>query len=153
MQRQFLEGELGDEFIEAWELQLDLMNPFNIVEVFVDPSMKNLLHAAYMPFIGLSGTYLAGVLGGTADVSLLHRWQMASIHNRQQFAKSITRSIPAVARAATSLPALAGAAVVGTAAAMTYDYERYVNEPIRKSHPGSKGTWFGPFGSGFGSVV
>ena len=32
-------------------------------------------------------------------------------------------------------------------------YEKHVNEPVRKSSGGSRGTWFGPFASGFGTVV
>ena len=144
-----LESKLDDDFFEAWDLQLDLMNPFNVVDLFVDPSMENLLHAAYMPTIGLTGTYLAGVIGGTSDIALMHRWQMASIHNRQQMAKSLVRAIPAVASAAISPPAVAFYA----AAQGAYHYEKAVNEPIRESHPGSSGTWFGPFASGFGPVV
>ncbi len=46
-------------------------------------------------------------------------------------------------------PVLAvGASVAGAVA-----YEKYVNEPLRKAHGGVSGTWFGPFASGFGTVV
>ena len=43
---------------------------------------------------------------------------------------------------------------IAIAGGTTYAYEKKVNEPIRKSHGGSQGTWFGPLGgSGFGTVV
>lgn len=45
-----------------------------------------------------------------------------------------------------ALPVAVAAGVVGTSIV----YEQQVNEPIRK---GSSGTWYGPFASGFGSVV
>ena len=59
-------------------------------------------------------------------------------------------------------PATAIAAVPAVATISAWQYEQRVNEPIRKSHPGSSGTWygsfargswFGPFASGFGTVV
>ncbi len=39
------------------------------------------------------------------------------------------------------------------AAASAYYYERYVNSFVRSSPPGSQGQWFGPYASGFGTVV
>lgn len=47
--------------------------------------------------------------------------------------------------------AVAAPVIAATVSAVTY--EKYVNEPIRDSHGGSSGTWFGPYASGFGSVV
>ncbi len=48
--------------------------------------------------------------------------------------------------------ALVSAPVVA-ATAGAIGYEKTVNQPLRDAHPGSSGTWFGPFASGFGSVV
>ena len=40
------------------------------------------------------------------------------------------------------------------ATASTVAYEKYVNEKVRSAHGGAgRDVWFGPFGSGFGSVV
>lgn len=45
-------------------------------------------------------------------------------------------------------------APVAASAAGAYVYEKKVNEPMRASHGGSgSNTWFGPFASGFGTVV
>ena len=51
--------------------------------------------------------------------------------------------------AMATAPVLALAA--STAAAV--GYERTVNEPLRKAHGGIRNTWFGPYASGFGTVV
>lgn len=45
---------------------------------------------------------------------------------------------------------LPGAVVAYGVVSTSVGYEQAVNEPIRK---GTSGTWFGPFASGFGSVV
>lgn len=50
-------------------------------------------------------------------------------------------------RATIVIPTVAVAYVAGTASVA---YEQAVNKPIRK---GTSGIWFGPFASGFGSVV
>ena len=51
--------------------------------------------------------------------------------------------------ALASAPAIALAGSVAAAVG----YERTVNEPLRKAHGGQRNIWFGPFASGFGSVV
>ena len=56
----------------------------------------------------------------------------------------------AVSRVAT---ATAPALVVAGSVAAAIGYERAVNEPLREAHGGIENTWFGPFASGFGSVV
>lgn len=65
------------------------------------------------------------------------------------------KALRSIAIGGARYAAATGVVAVPTAisAATTYAYEKKVNEPIRKSHPGSQGTWFGPYGSGFGSVV
>lgn len=52
-------------------------------------------------------------------------------------------------QAITSAPVVVP--VVATAAAI--GYEKAVNEPLRKAHGGWDIDWFGPFASGFGTVV
>lgn len=61
-------------------------------------------------------------------------------------------AIEAATGMTTGQLAAAAAVPVGTVAAAIV-YEKYVNEPIRDSHGSTKGTWFGPFASGFGTVV
>lgn len=55
--------------------------------------------------------------------------------------RAVVAAAPAVAIAS---------AVTAAAAAVAIPYERKVNRPIRK---GTKGTFFGPYASGFGAVV
>lgn len=48
----------------------------------------------------------------------------------------------------------AAAAPIAASVAGAVAYEKYVNQPLREAHGGAGGNvWFGPFASGFGSVV
>lgn len=51
--------------------------------------------------------------------------------------------------ALATAPAIALAGSVAAAVG----YERTVNEPLRKASGGQRNIWFGPFASGFGTVV
>ncbi len=94
-----------------------------------------------------SGYLFTRLLDPTNPMTLrnysLHRWDMTM---RTARAIGVGAARTAYVSAYVGVP-------VAIAAATTYAYEKKVNEPIRKSHPGSQGTWFGPYGSGFGSVV
>jgi hypothetical protein len=50
----------------AVELQLELMNPISQLEIVTDPSLENLIRAAYMPGIGIAGYALVAVITGEA---------------------------------------------------------------------------------------
>jgi hypothetical protein len=52
----------------AIELQLELMNPISQLEIVTDPSLENLIRAAYMPGIGIAGYALVAKLTGEAVV-------------------------------------------------------------------------------------
>lgn len=67
------------------------------------------------------------------------------LHSGMGYVRQQALSRVAMATAPVMVP---GAAVAGAVA-----YEKYVNEPIRKAHGGIDIDWFGPFASGFGSVV
>jgi hypothetical protein len=67
------------------------------------------------------------------------------LHSGMSFVRQQALSRAALATA----PALA---VAGSVAAAV-GYERTVNEPIREAHGGIRNLWFGPFASGFGTVV
>lgn len=50
----------------AVELQLELMNPISQLEIVTDPSLENLIRAAYMPGIGIAGYALVAKITGEA---------------------------------------------------------------------------------------
>ncbi len=127
----------------AVDLQIDLMNPFNAFELVKEPSMENLLKSAYMPSMAYLGYYGAATLVGEAAPGF---WV------RQALSYEATKgALQATARVAPSVAIASVPIAVSVVGAMFY--ERTVNRAVRKSTPGSAGLWFGPFASGFGSVV
>ena len=50
----------------AIELQLELMNPISQLDIVTDPSLENLVRAAYMPGIGIAGYALVAKVTGEA---------------------------------------------------------------------------------------
>jgi hypothetical protein len=50
----------------AVELQLELLNPISQLEIVTDPSLENLVRAAYMPGIGIAGYALVAKVTGEA---------------------------------------------------------------------------------------
>jgi len=138
-------GEAAEGAEEAMELQWELMNPFGILSMEPSDFIKK---ALYSSGIGLTSTWLLGKAFGTGGLPLWTRWSTHLASMRMQASKRLVmQAAPLVA------PVLIGAAVTAAAGAGAYAYEKTVNEAIRESHPGSQGTWFGPFASGFGSVV
>ena len=129
-----------------------LYSPSGMVDLVRDPSKKNLARAAFGPAffsaVGVGATYLFGAPGQT----LAQRYtiqSLASWHARGQFARAVL-----VGGARAAVVSTYAAVPIAIAGGTTYAYEKKVNEPIRKSHGGSQGTWFGPLGgSGFGTVV
>jgi hypothetical protein len=125
------------------QLQLELMQPFNLYDMAVDPSNETVTKAAYMPAIGYSSYWLTTKILGEAMPSF---WVRAA--SRFHDIKMMAQAAGPYAANVAIVTAPVATAVVGA-----IGYEKVVNEPIRRSHPGSSGTWFGPFASGFGPVV
>lgn len=69
-----------------------------------------------------------------------HHLHSGMSYVRQQAVSSVVRA---------TAPAL----VVAGSVAAAIGYERAVNEPLRKAHGNIDIDWYGPFASGFGSVV
>lgn len=90
---------------------------------------------------------------GQEELSFAMLWNVANFIIATEYfgyegslvlARTMTVTPTIVRAAAITAPVAVGAAAVSIA------YEQTVNKQIRQ---GRSGTWFGPFGSGFGSVV
>ncbi len=125
------------------QLQLELMQPFNLYDMAVDPSNETVTKAAYMPAIGYTSYWLITKMLGEAMPSF---WVRAA--SRFHDIRMMAQAAAPYAGNVALITAPVAAATVGA-----IGYEKMVNEPLRRAHPGSQGTWFGPFASGFGSVV
>ena len=134
-----------------FERQMDLMDPFSFYYFIRDPSIKTAASAAYMPTMGYLGMRWAALVVGE---SLPPFWGRAGHHFNmlKSQAKSLLGGTATVGRTVLAVSPFLLAATVSTGASIAY--EETVNEPIRESSGGSgANTWFGPFASGFGSVV
>ena len=125
------------------QLQLELMQPFNLYDMAVDPSNETVTKAAYMPSIGYTSYWLTTKILGEAMPSF---WVRAASRFHD-----IRMMVQAAAPHAGNVAIITAPIAVATVGAI--GYEKMVNEPLRRSTPGSSGLWFGPFASGFGSVV
>ncbi len=128
---------------DAIEIQLDLMSPFNIFDMVKDPSLETLIKSAYMPTMAYLGYYGASALVGEAAPGFWVR-RALSYEATKGALQAGVRFVPTAA--IVSVPITIS--VVGA-----IGYERTVNRAVRRSTPGSRGHWFGPFASGFGPVV
>lgn len=135
-------GPLG-----AVKLHVDMYNPANVPRLIREgPDKVDLFSAVYHGTITLIG--LKGISWITGEPISKVGYLLHQIDVKAKQARGLGGL---ALRAGT----VAGVLAVPTAIAVTTTlaYEKNVNKPIRKSHPGSQGTWFGPYGSGFGSVV
>lgn len=129
-----------------------MYSPTGLVDLVKDPNSKTLARAAFGPAffsaVGVGATYLFGAPGqGIAQRYTIQ--SLASWHARGQFLRASSLGIARAAVVSTY-----AAVPIAIAGGTTYAYEKKVNQPIRQSHGGSQGTWFGPLGgSGFGTVV
>ncbi len=131
--------EYDDSFLGFVDFLTDSIDPRNIVK---QPSLNSLMRMGYIPahFYGAAKLVAFGVgekIGFTEI--LMHSTDMR---------KKMMQKILIGAGRTSIVTAPVAASVAGSIV-----YEKAVNEPIRRSHPGSSGTWFGPFASGFGPVV
>lgn len=131
----------------------DVFNPINYFDLLIDPTPAKAKRQARN----------AAIKSGIFTTAATAAWWLSSPQWRpivgapdpfRMFAlKADTwRSIGQFAYRHSGNVALVSAPLVA-ATAGAIGYEKMVNEPIRKTHPGSRGTWFGPFASGFGPVV
>ncbi len=146
-----------DDYEGFWEggarLQFELMQPFNLYDMAVDPSNETVTKAAYMPAIGYSSYWLFTKLLGEAMPSF---WVRAAsrFHDIRMMAQ-------AAAPYAGNVALISAPLVAATVGAI--GYEKMVNEPLRSAHGGARsgswlgdwtqGTWLGPLASGFGPTV
>jgi hypothetical protein len=139
------------------------MNPFFTVYQFgTDPTVENLAKAAYIPMIlGATGSVMYGATVSAVKPGLLHAMGSTMSWGRQGVNRASMWMLREGGMAAVrSSPVVVPAAI---AVAGAYTYEKKVNSSLRESHGGAhhkswiegftQGSWFGPYGSGFGSVV
>lgn len=131
--------EYDDSFLGFVDFLTDSIDPRNIVR---EPSLNSLMRMGYVPahFYGAAKLIAFGVgekIGFTE--MLMHSTDMRKKMMQKMLITGVRTSI-------VTAPVVAS--VAGSIA-----YEKAVNEPLRRASPGSSGTWFGPFASGFGSVV
>ncbi len=137
---------LGREYADSpWgaaEFQYDLMNPFDYE---MDWVALRLVYGSSIAFGGYAGvSYLTGTPMPSMAVQSINRAFMTASRWRN-LASIGVRAAPVVTVAAVPV-VLSGA--------YAYQYEKHVNEPLRDAHKsGSSTPWWGPFASGFGSVV
>jgi hypothetical protein len=137
---------------DAVHYQLELMNPFFTVYQFgTDPTVENLAKAAYIPMVlGATGAVMYGATVSAVKPGLLHAMGSTMSWGRQGVNRASMWMLRQGGMAAVrSSPVVVPAAI---AAAGAYTYEKKVNEPLRKEHSGFT-SWFGPYASGFGTVV
>ena len=125
------------------QLQLELMQPFNLYDMAVDPSNETVTKAAYMPAIGYTSYWLTTKILGEAMPSF---WVRAAsrFHDIRMMAQT-------AAPYAGNVALITAPVAVATVGAI--GYEKMVNEPLREAHGGWDIDWFGPYASGIGSVV
>ncbi len=80
----------------AVELQMDLMNPFNAMELVREPSLENLIKSAYMPFMAYLGYYGASALVGQPGPGFWVR-QALSYEATKTTIQATARSVTTVA--------------------------------------------------------
>lgn len=138
-------AEGDDKWEEFLGLQWELMNPFDlhVIDFSKDPNIDEFIKMMYKPAISYLGLRAALWVTGEAYLGF---WA------RQAW---IWESRKAVARAAISYAPQAAVVAVPVALSLAgaIGYERTVNALVRRSTPGSEGQWYGPFASGFGTVV
>lgn len=125
------------------QLQMELMQPFNLYDMAVDPSNETVTKAAYMPAIGYTSYWLTTKILGEAMPSF---WVRAA--SRFHDIKMMAQAAGPYAGNVALVTSPVVAATVGA-----IGYEKMVNEPLRRSHGGWDIDWFGPFASGWGPVV
>ena len=108
----------------AIELQLELMNPISQLEIVTDPSLENLVRAAYMPGIGIAGYALVAKVTGEAAPGFWVR-RVVGYQNTKATAQVLARG------AYTAIPVIA---IVGSAAAQRETWQHIDDEKTGAVH-------------------
>lgn len=108
----------------AIELQLELMNPISQLEIVTDPSLENLVRAAYMPGIGIAGYMLIAKVTGEAAPGFWVR-RVIGYQNMKATVQVAGRVVY------TSIPVIA---VVGSAAAQRETWQHIGDEKTGAVH-------------------
>ena len=137
----FLGREYDDSPFGAASLYAHAFDPRNIGDVFTDPSPANLAQIGFVPAHGYVASQLIAFAIGERIA-----WYELLFHNLEM-KKQLAKQVAVAAGRSAIITAPVVAAVTGAVV-----YEKTVNEPIRRSHFGFS-SWFGPFASGFGSVL
>jgi hypothetical protein len=128
-------------------LLLDIYNPLNKPRIITEgPDQVDLFGLAYTSAIVYGGIKLASLITGEKILFteyLMHRGDM------------VRRGVITAGRGVVSAapPLIIGGTAIAASTAGAVLYEKHVNERVRKSSRGTSGLWFGPYASGFGSVV
>lgn len=139
---------------------VDVFNPWNYFDLMMDPSPSKAKKQARNA--GIKSTLMATAatgawalsspawrpIVGAPSPSRMFALKADTIRAIAQFGFQQSKH---VVRATPNVAIVAAPVVLATAAAISY--EKNVNEFVRDSTGGSRGNWFGPFASGFGSVV
>lgn len=122
------EGHLG-----AIELQLELMNPISQLEIVTDPSLENLIRAAYMPSIGIAGYALVAKITGEAAPGFWVR-RVVGYQNTKATAQVLARG------AYTAIPLVV---ITGSAVAQRETWQHIGDEKTGAVHFAAAGTMSG----------
>ena len=117
----------------AVQLQLELMNPISQLEIVTDPSLENLVRAAYMPGIGIAGYALVAKVTGEAAPGFWVR-RVVGYQNTKATVQVFGRA------AYTALPVVA---LVGSAAAQRETWQHIGDEQTGAVHFASAGVMSG----------
>lgn len=104
----------------------------------------------FVYYLTVEATVLAFQAGALAYLNWLSPKNRMAFHAAHQGVNVIRGQI--VRSTLTTTPGIIATPIVASIAG-AIGYEKYVNEPLRKAHKGADIDWFGPFASGFGSVV
>lgn len=131
------------------EEALSWYDPFNVFYFVRSPSVEGAAKTALLPSLYLaSGIAVTHVLspGGLAYSPVIN-----TLHRVDQLGKTVKYGARVGGLAARGLLSpVFGALALAVSGA--WAYELYVNNPLRDAHSGDI-DWFGPFASGFGTVV
>ncbi len=131
---------------------LDALNPVENFQTLLDPSWRGVAVGLTIPAYITAAAYIVGsplFSTGATWAPNFRGLAATRIWVSQEMRKAMFRGAVTGFKVGGA-PLLAATASAGA----SYVYEKEVNEPIRKSSGGSgSNTWFGPFASGFGSVV
>ena len=145
--------ETDESILEALEWWLTALTPsIPFMGYYLDSTKEERLDRLYrsagvMTVTG-SALYLAGAGSSLTNPATLQGSMAMQVEKFRMLGSTVARTGVFVGRGLLS--PIFGA--LATAVTGAWAYEMYVNNPLRDSHPEDI-DWFGPFASGFGTVV